>query len=78
MIDDVQPVGNRGFSSARPINDYLSPAGEIFANREKALLWLQSPNPDLEGRTPLAAAQTEQGYQAVEDILVRIGHGVLG
>ena len=30
-------------------------AGEIFANREKALHWLQSPNPSLEGQTPLEA-----------------------
>jgi putative toxin-antitoxin system antitoxin component (TIGR02293 family) len=53
-------------------------AGEVFANQEKALHWLQSPNPSLEGKTPLEAAQTEHGYQAVEDILVRIEHGVLG
>jgi putative toxin-antitoxin system antitoxin component (TIGR02293 family) len=53
-------------------------AGEVFANQEKALHWLQAPNPSLEGKTPLEAARTEQGYQAVEDILVRIEHGVLG
>jgi putative toxin-antitoxin system antitoxin component (TIGR02293 family) len=53
-------------------------AGEVFANREKALHWLQSPNPSLEGKTPLEAAQTEQGYYAVEDILGRIEYGVLG
>ncbi|HEY6345202.1 MAG TPA: MbcA/ParS/Xre antitoxin family protein [Bryobacteraceae bacterium] len=53
-------------------------AGEVFANQEKALHWLQAPNPSLEGKTPLKAAQTEQGYQAVEDILGRIEHGVLG
>jgi putative toxin-antitoxin system antitoxin component (TIGR02293 family) len=53
-------------------------AGEVFANREKALHWLQSPNPSLEGKTPLEAAETDQGYQAVEDILGRIEDGVLG
>lgn len=53
-------------------------AGEVFANREKALHWLQSPNPSLEGKTPLAAAQTEQGYQNVEDVLGRIAYGVFG
>jgi putative toxin-antitoxin system antitoxin component (TIGR02293 family) len=53
-------------------------AGEVFGNREKALHWLQSPNPSLEGKTPLESAQTEQGYQAVEDILGRIEYGVLG
>ena len=53
-------------------------AGEVFANQEKALHWLLSPNPSLEGRTPVEAAQTDEGYQEVEDVLVRIEHGVLG
>jgi putative toxin-antitoxin system antitoxin component (TIGR02293 family) len=53
-------------------------AGEVFANQEKAIHWLLSPNPSLEGKTPLEAAQSEQGYREVEDILVRIEHGVLG
>ena len=53
-------------------------AGEVFANQEKAIHWLRSPNPSLEGKTPLEAAQTDQGYREVEDVLVRIEHGVLG
>jgi putative toxin-antitoxin system antitoxin component (TIGR02293 family) len=53
-------------------------AGEVFANQEKALHWLRSPNPSLEGRTPLEVAGTDEGYQEVEDILTRIEHGVLG
>jgi putative toxin-antitoxin system antitoxin component (TIGR02293 family) len=53
-------------------------AGEVFANQEKALHWLSSPNPSLAGLTPLEAAGTDQGYQEVEDILTRIEHGVLG
>jgi len=53
-------------------------AGEVFANQEKAMHWLRSPNPSLEGKTPLEAAQTDKGYQDAEDVLVRIEHGVLG
>ena len=53
-------------------------AGEVFANQEKAIHWLRSPNPSLDGKTPLEAAQTDQGYQEVENVLVRIEHGVLG
>ena len=53
-------------------------AGEVFANQEKALHWLSSPNPSLNGVTPLEAAVTVQGYQEAEDILTRIEHGVLG
>ncbi len=52
-------------------------AGEVFANQEKALHWLYSPNPSLEGKTPLAVATTEEGYREVEDILTRIEHGVI-
>ena len=53
-------------------------AGEVFANQEKALHWLQAPNPSLAGRTPLEVVETENGYQEAEDILTRIEHGVLG
>ncbi len=53
-------------------------AGEVFANQEKAILWLRSPNPSLEGKTPLEAARTDEGYREVEDVLLRIEHGVLG
>ncbi len=53
-------------------------AGEVFSNQEKALHWLSSPNPSLDGLTPLEAAATDKGYQEVEDILTRIEYGVLG
>jgi putative toxin-antitoxin system antitoxin component (TIGR02293 family) len=53
-------------------------AGEVFANQEKALGWLHSPNPSLAGRTPLEAAATEEGFQEAEEVLSRIEYGVLG
>ena len=53
-------------------------AGEVFANHRKALGWLQTPNPSLQGRTPLEAAGTEEGFEQAEDILTRIECGVLG
>jgi putative toxin-antitoxin system antitoxin component (TIGR02293 family) len=53
-------------------------AGEVFANHGKALSWLQTPNPSLQGRTPLEAAGTEEGFEQAEDILTRIECGVLG
>jgi putative toxin-antitoxin system antitoxin component (TIGR02293 family) len=53
-------------------------AGEVFANRDKALEWLQTPSPALHGATPLRAVETESGCQEVEDILGRIEYGVLG
>jgi len=53
-------------------------AGEVFANQEKALGWLQTPNPSLAGRTPLEAAATEEGFQEADEVLTRIEYGVLG
>ena len=53
-------------------------AGEVFANQDKALSWLQTPNPSLSGRTPLEAAATEEGFQEAEEVLTRIESGVLG
>lgn len=53
-------------------------AGEVFANHEKALEWLQTPNPSLRGRTPLEAANTQEGFEEADDILTRIETGVLG
>jgi uncharacterized protein (DUF2384 family) len=53
-------------------------AGEVFANHDKALEWLQTPNPSLRGRTPLEAATTEDGFTEADDILTRIESGVLG
>lgn len=53
-------------------------AGEVFANHEKALEWLQTPNPSLRGRTPLEAAHTQEGFEEADDILTRIEAGVLG
>lgn len=53
-------------------------AGEVFANREKALAWLEAPNPSLQGRSPIEAASTEEGFEQADEILMRIEHGVLG
>jgi putative toxin-antitoxin system antitoxin component (TIGR02293 family) len=53
-------------------------AGEVFANREKALAWLGTPNPSLQGRAPIEAASTEEGFELADEILTRIEHGVLG
>ena len=53
-------------------------AGEVFANHQKALGWLQTPNPSLGGRTPLEATATEEGFQEADEVLTRIEFGVLG
>ena len=68
----------RSSAIAKPILSITVRAGEVFANRRKALRWLQSPNQSLGGLSPLDAAETEAGCREVEDILGRIEHGVIG
>ncbi len=78
-MDGIQSKsGTAGFPAPARLMSISVHAGEVFANHEKAIHWLQSPNPSLDGKSPLEAAQTDCGFQEVEDILIRIEHGVLG
>ena len=72
---------NAEFNEVRPPARFISlsaRAGEVFANRDKALAWLESPNPSLQGRSPIEAAATEEAFELADDILTRLEHGVLG
>ncbi|WP_181699371.1 type II RES/Xre toxin-antitoxin system antitoxin [Chthonobacter albigriseus] len=51
-------------------------AERVFANREKAFLWLRLPSEQLDGRTPFAYLTTETGARFVEEMLMRIDHGI--
>jgi putative toxin-antitoxin system antitoxin component (TIGR02293 family) len=53
-------------------------AEEALGQRDKAGRWLQKPNRALGGATPLDHLDTELGAQQVEQILGRVGHGVIG
>jgi putative toxin-antitoxin system antitoxin component (TIGR02293 family) len=54
----------------------LSLAEEVFASREKALLWLRMPDERLENRTPLKMLTTESGGRLVENMLWQIDEGI--
>lgn len=54
----------------------VAAAEETFGNSEKAHVWLNRTNRALDGETPLAMADTDQGARAVEALLGRIGHGL--
>jgi putative toxin-antitoxin system antitoxin component (TIGR02293 family) len=54
----------------------LSLAEEIFASREKALMWLRMPDERLENRTPLKMLTTESGGRLVENMLWQIDEGI--
>ena len=71
---------NREFETAPPSRFITLSvrAGEVFANQQKALSWLHTPNPSLNGRMPIEATATEQGFQEADEVLTRIEFGVLG
>jgi putative toxin-antitoxin system antitoxin component (TIGR02293 family) len=52
-------------------------AEDVLGRRDKAGRWLQKPNRALGGATPLEQLDTELGARQVEQILGRIGHGVI-
>jgi putative toxin-antitoxin system antitoxin component (TIGR02293 family) len=52
-------------------------AEETLGNREKAGRWLHAPNVALGGRAPLTLLDTDPGARQVEDVLLRIAHGVV-
>lgn len=51
-------------------------AEEVLGSREKATDWLHHPNPALGHETPLRHLDSDLGARQVEDVLVRIAHGV--
>ena len=51
-------------------------AEDVLGSREKAVAWLQKPNRALGGTNPLDRLDTEIGERQVEQLLLRIAHGV--
>ncbi|MBI4012373.1 MAG: DUF2384 domain-containing protein [Candidatus Rokubacteria bacterium] len=51
-------------------------AEDVLGSREKATRWLHQPNRALGNAVPLRQLDTELGARRVEDILLRIAHGV--
>jgi putative toxin-antitoxin system antitoxin component (TIGR02293 family) len=51
-------------------------ADEVLGSREKATRWLHQPNRALASAVPLRQLDTEVGARRVEDLLLRIAHGV--
>jgi putative toxin-antitoxin system antitoxin component (TIGR02293 family) len=48
----------------------------VFGSREKAEIWLKEPNRALNMQTPFDLLDTDEDAKQVEDVLIRIGHGV--
>ncbi|MND90372.1 hypothetical protein D3C81_831710 [compost metagenome] len=50
-------------------------AVRIFANKQKADVWLNQPKANFDDCTPLEIARDESGYLRVKDVLDKIDHG---
>jgi putative toxin-antitoxin system antitoxin component (TIGR02293 family) len=53
-------------------------ASQVLGTYEKAASWLHRPNRALNNKLPLDLLQTDLGTKQVEDVLIRIEHGVVG
>jgi len=52
-------------------------AEEVLEDKGQARDWMRSPQIGLDNRVPLDLLRTEAGAREVEDLLIRIEHGVL-
>lgn len=50
-------------------------AGELFTSPTAIKDWITTPDPALNGRTPLSMLSTEFGADAVKDLLNGMSHG---
>ena len=51
-------------------------AEETFGSHEKAMLWLTRRTKALGNKTPMELLDSESGIRQVEDLLIRIDHGL--
>ena len=51
-------------------------AATVFGNPDKANRWMRKPKHQLGGKTPLAFLSSEAGARVVEEMLIRIEHGM--
>ena len=54
----------------------LSTTEAIYGNRERALGWLRTPHPRLDGRSPISLVKTDTGSRIVEELLTQIDEGM--
>ena len=54
----------------------IAAAEQVWDSAEDAHLWLRTPHPELDNRSPLECAFTELGARQVEELLDRIFYGL--
>ncbi|VVO74600.1 MbcA/ParS/Xre antitoxin family protein [Pseudomonas fluorescens] len=52
-------------------------AAQVFADKEKAAVWLNNPQTALGGMTPLELSSSEAGYVSMKDALERLNQGYI-
>ena len=75
-LDAMSSTGTRMITVAEAnAQKAASRAEEVFSNSEKAARWLKEPNPALNNQRPIDLTQTDEGFEAVDDVLTRIESG---
>ena len=72
----AQPLDQAESDRLLRVVGVVAAAEEVFGDSDKAHIWLHRANRVLDGETPLAMADTDQGARAVEALLGRIAHGI--
>lgn len=49
---------------------------DVFGSEAKAMRWINDPRPQFNGRSPLSVIDTDEGFDEVMCMLLRIAHGV--
>ena len=71
-----EPLTIEETDKALRLERIASQAERVFGAPEKAHRWLRKPKRALQGETPVAYLATEAGARLVEEMLVRIEHGM--
>ena len=80
MMGDGHREGERAIQQSERelrIALILTFALDTFGSLPKAMAWLRRPTRPLADEAPLALLDTEAGGQLVEDLIGRIGHGIV-
>jgi putative toxin-antitoxin system antitoxin component (TIGR02293 family) len=58
------------------LQNVIERATSVFGNREKAIIWLNSPCYALGNQVPMQLTETTEGMELVMSTLGRIEHGI--
>jgi putative toxin-antitoxin system antitoxin component (TIGR02293 family) len=73
-----EPLNVEETDKALRLERIAAQAERVFGDRDKAYRWLRKPKRELGGEPPLAFLASETGARVVEEMLVRIDHGIFG